>query len=109
MYCVGRNYTLQVVGVDNRCLFFMREESIDTYKHLIQCAQYLFYLSLLLSGTTGPSVLLVVKGDVIMTINEVTYNTTLGNVIFISANQKINIIRSENQEDILMYRAYCNM
>ena len=43
-----------------------------------------------------------------MTINGVTYNTTRGNVIFISASQKINIISSESQ-DILMYRAYCDM
>jgi quercetin dioxygenase-like cupin family protein len=56
----------------------------------------------------GPSLILVIQGNMNMTVSGLTHNIKRGVVIFIAAELKINFVCVDPQE-ILMYRAYCDL
>ena len=58
--------------------------------------------------TSGPSLILMIMGNLDMTVGGVSYNTKRGYVVFVAAGQKIDFVRREKL-DILMYRAYCDL
>ena len=61
-----------------------------------------------LSVPTGPSLLLVIQGNMTMTVSGLTYNIKKGVVIFVAAELKISFVCVDAQA-IIMYRAYCDL
>ena len=57
----------------------------------------------------GPSILLVVEGEANMTSSEMSYSVRRGAVLFLPAGTKVLFSPLNNKQQILMYRAYCEV